>query len=45
MTPSHEFRYAFGIYLLCLMSLPLWWLVVRPADASIEPMRPLDSTP
>jgi len=35
MTPSHEFRYAFGIYLLCLMSLPLWWLIARPATARI----------
>jgi len=35
MTPAHEFRYAFGIYLLCVMSLPFWWLVVRPDEAEI----------
>jgi hypothetical protein len=35
MTPAHEFRYAFGIYLLCLMSLPFWWLIVRPDEAEI----------
>jgi hypothetical protein len=34
-TPAQEFRYAFGIYLVMLMSIPLWWLVVRPQDASI----------
>ncbi len=39
MTPAHEFRYAFGLYLLCLMSLPLWWLIVRPSDAAVEPAR------
>ena len=35
-TPAQEFRYAFGIYVLSLMSLPLWWLIVRPDQATIE---------
>ena len=43
MTPAHEFRYAFGIYLLCLMSLPFWWLIARPGAASIESAGRLDS--
>jgi hypothetical protein len=43
MTPAHEFRYAFGIYLLCLMSLPFWWLIARPGEAAIERADRLDS--
>ena len=34
-TPAQEFRYAFGLYLVSLMSLPLLWLMVRPQDADI----------
>ncbi len=34
-TPAQEFRFAFGVYLLSLASLPLLWLVVRPDDARI----------
>jgi len=46
MTPAHEFRYAFGVYLLCLMSLPFWWLIIRPDEALIgPPLRQLDSSP
>ncbi len=44
MTPAHEFRYAFGIYLLSLMSLPFWWLIIRPYEAAIEPVGRLDSS-
>ena len=29
-SPAHEFRYAYGLYLLALASLPLWYLVVDP---------------
>jgi hypothetical protein len=34
-TPAQEFRYAFGLYLIAAMSLPMWWLVVRPEDAEL----------
>ena len=34
-TPAQEFRYAFGIYVLSLLSLALWWLIIRPEKASI----------
>ncbi len=34
-TPAQEFRFAFGVYLLALASLPLLWLVARPDDAEI----------
>lgn len=37
-TPAQEFRFAFGVYLLCLASLPLWWLILRPDDAAIAPV-------
>lgn len=36
-SPSHEFRYAFGLYLMALASLPLWYLIVSPDKAAIEP--------
>jgi hypothetical protein len=39
-TPAQEFRYAFGIYLISLLSLPLWWLIVRPQAASIATDEP-----
>lgn len=35
-TPAQEFRYAFPLYLMALLGLPLWWLVVRPGDARIS---------
>ncbi len=35
-TPAQEFRYAFGIYVLSLMSLPVWWLIIRPEETSIR---------
>ncbi len=35
-TPAQEFRFAFGIYLMGLLSLPLLWLVARPHDASVS---------
>lgn len=28
-TPAQEFRYAFPLYAVSLLSLPLWWLIVR----------------
>jgi len=34
-TPAQEFRYAFGLYLMTLMSLPLLWLIFRSQDANI----------
>ncbi len=34
-TPAQEFRYAFGLYLLSLLSLPLWWLVIRPSASRV----------
>ena len=34
-SPAQEFRYAFGIWLCCLLSLPLWWLVVKPSRATL----------
>jgi len=36
-SPAQEFRFAFGIYLLMWLSLPLLWLVVRPSDATLAP--------
>jgi hypothetical protein len=34
-SPSHEFRYAFGLYLISLASIPLWYLIVDPSRARI----------
>jgi len=34
-SPSHEFRYAFGLYLISLASIPLWYLIIDPARAHI----------
>ncbi len=34
-SPSHEFRYAFGLYLMALASLPLWYLITDPERATI----------
>lgn len=34
-SPAQEFRFAFALYLIGLMSAPLLWLVVRPQDARI----------
>lgn len=39
-SPSHEFRYAFGLYLMALASLPLWYLIVNPGKANIEALTP-----
>jgi hypothetical protein len=38
--PAQEFRYALGLYLMGLMSLPLWWLIVRPRDSRIATRDP-----
>jgi len=35
-SPSHEFRYAFGLYLISLASIPLWYLVADPLKARIS---------
>jgi len=36
-SPSHEFRYAYGLYLFSLASLPLWYLIVDPKRARLSP--------
>ena len=36
-SPSHEFRYAYGLYLFTLASLPLWYLITDPSRAKITP--------
>jgi len=36
-TPAQEFRYAFGIYVMALLSLPLLFLVANPLEASLVP--------
>lgn len=33
-TPAQEFRFAFGLYVVALAMVPLWWLVYRPSDAT-----------
>lgn len=35
-SPSHEFRYAYGLYLIALASLPLWYLIADPSRARIS---------
>ncbi|MEZ5175711.1 MAG: DUF6020 family protein [Acidimicrobiia bacterium] len=35
-SPSHEFRYAFGLYLISLAMLPVWYLIVDPARSAIS---------
>ena len=35
-SPAHEFRYAYGLYLISLATLPLWVLVADPARAVIS---------
>ena len=34
-TPAQEFRFAFGIYVMGWLSLPLLWLVARPSEAAL----------
>jgi hypothetical protein len=34
-SPSHEFRYAFGLYLISLASVPIWYLIAKPGRAKI----------
>jgi hypothetical protein len=34
-SPSHEFRYAYGLYLIALASLPLWELIAQPGRSTI----------
>lgn len=36
-TPGQEFRFAFPIYLMVLVSLPLAWLVARPQESLLVP--------
>jgi hypothetical protein len=35
-SPSHEFRYAFGLYLISLASVPIWYLIANPDRATID---------
>jgi hypothetical protein len=35
-SPSHEFRYAFGLYLISLASVPLWYLIANTERAKIS---------
>jgi hypothetical protein len=37
-TPAQEFRFAFGIYVMCLLSVPLAWLALRPSQAALFPV-------
>jgi Family of unknown function (DUF6020) len=39
-SPAHEFRYAYGLYLIALASLPLWYLIADPARAALAPPPP-----
>ena len=39
-SPSHEWRYAYGLYLIALCSLPLWFFIVDPSRATIGPAEP-----
>lgn len=34
-SPAHEFRYAYGLWLISLTALPLWYLVASPDRAHI----------
>ncbi len=34
-SPAQEFRFAFGIYVIALLSGPLLWLVAKPQDAHL----------
>ncbi len=34
-TPAQEFRFAYGVYLIALLSAPLLWLVARPDQAAV----------
>ena len=34
-TPAQEFRFAFGIYVMALLSVPLLWLAARPSEAAL----------
>ena len=38
-SPAHEFRYAYGLWLVSLMMLPLWYLVVEPTRARVAVAR------
>jgi hypothetical protein len=34
-SPSHEFRYAFGLYLISVASVPIWYLIANPGRTKI----------
>lgn len=34
-SPAHEFRYAYGLYLVGLASLALWYLIIDPSHAVV----------
>jgi hypothetical protein len=42
-SPAHEFRYAYGLYLISLASLPWWYLIADPSRAALGGAAP-DST-
>ncbi len=42
-TPAQEFRFAFGLYVAGILSLPLLWLVLRPEQES-QASHPLPGT-
>ena len=35
-SPSHEFRYAFGLYVISLASIPIWYLIADPTRAKLR---------
>lgn len=35
-SPSQEFRYAFGLYLISLASIPIWYLIADPSRAKLR---------
>lgn len=37
-SPAHEFRYAYGLWLIALTTLPLWYLIVDPGRARLAPV-------
>ncbi|MDH3306679.1 MAG: DUF6020 family protein [Acidimicrobiia bacterium] len=39
-SPAQEFRFAFGVYVMALTSLPLLWFVFRPSDLAPASGRP-----
>ena len=44
-SPAHEFRYAYGLYLIALASLPLWYLVADPGRSRLVSSGMLGAAP